>query len=94
MPMMNGDDEEHLTSTTEKLKAIPKVNTDIDLDDFTDQVRKLGCAFAERHDEISPVESILYDLRRKIGAIPSIPFITVVHSAVNWQPVQRALLSM
>ena len=76
MPMMNGDDEEHLTSTTEKLKAIPKVNTEIDLDDFTDQVRKLGCAFAERHDEISPVESILYDLRQKIGAIPSIPFIT------------------
>jgi pyrimidine-nucleoside phosphorylase len=74
--MMNGDDEEHLTSTTEKLKAIPKVNTDIDLDDFTDQVRKLGCAFAERHAEISPVESILYDLRQKIGAIPSIPFIT------------------
>ena len=76
MPMMNGDDEEHLTSTTEKLKAIPKVNTDIDLDDFTDQVRKLGCAFAERHAEISPVESVLYDLRQKIGAIPSIPFIT------------------
>ena len=25
-----------------KLKAIPKVNTDIDLDDFTDQVRKLA----------------------------------------------------
>ena len=46
MPMMNGDDEEHLTSTTEKLKAIPKVNTDIDLDDFTEQVRKLGCCRA------------------------------------------------
>ena len=76
MPMMNGDDEEFLTSTTEKLKAIPKVNTDIDLDEFTDQVRKLGCAFAERHEEISPVESILYGLRQKIGAIPSIPFIT------------------
>ena len=76
MPMMNGHDEEHLTSTTEKLKAIPKVNTNIDLDDFTDQVRKLGCAFAERHEEISPVESILFDLRQKIGAIPSIPFIT------------------
>lgn len=76
MPMMNGDDEEFLTSTTEKLKAIPKVNTDIDLDDFSDQVRKLGCAFAERHEEISPVESTLYGLRQKIGAIPSIPFIT------------------
>ena len=73
---MNGDDEEFLHFDNRKLKAIPKVNTDIDLDEFTDQVRKLGCAFAERHEEISPVESILYGLRQKIGAIPSIPFIT------------------
>ena len=35
MPMMNGDDEEFLTSTTEKLKAIPKVNTDIDPVSYT-----------------------------------------------------------
>ena len=32
--MMNGDDEEFLTSNSEKLKAIPKVKTDIDLEDF------------------------------------------------------------
>jgi len=76
MPMMNGDDEEFLTSTTEKLKAIPKLKTAMELEDFSTQVRKLGCAFADRHEEISPVESILYDLRMKIGAIPSIPFIT------------------
>ena len=76
MPLMNGDDEEFLTSNSEKLKAIPKVKTDIDLEDFTTQVRKLGCAFADLHEEISPVESILYELRKKIGAIPSIPFIT------------------
>ena len=70
MPLMNGDDEEFLTSNSEKLKAIPKVKTDIDLEDFTTQVRKLGCAFADLHEEISPVESILYELRKKIGAIP------------------------
>ncbi len=76
MPLMNGDDEEFLSSNSEKLKAIPKVKTAMDLEEFSTQVRKLGCAFADLHEEISPVESILYELRKKIGAIPSIPFIT------------------
>jgi pyrimidine-nucleoside phosphorylase len=76
MPLMNGDDEEFLTSNGEKLSAIPKINTAIGLEEFSEQIRKVGCAFADLHEEISPVESILYELRKKIGAIPSIPFIT------------------
>ena len=39
-------------------------------------MRKHGCAFVDRNDEISPVEISLYELSQKIGAIPSIPFIT------------------
>jgi len=76
MPLMNGDDEEFLSSNCEKLAAIPKINTKIDLEDFATQVRKLGCSFSSRNEEISPVEEILYKLRQNIGAIPSIPFIT------------------
>ena len=76
MPLMNGDDEEFLTSNCEKLSAIPKIQTKIDLEDFAVQVRKLGCSFSSRNEEISPVEEILYKLRQNIGAIPSIPFIT------------------
>jgi len=76
MPLMNGDDEEFLTSNCEKLAAIPKIETKIDLEDFAVQVRKLGCSFSSRNEEISPVEEILYKLRQNIGAIPSIPFIT------------------
>jgi len=76
MPLMNGDDEEILSSNCEKLAAIPKINTKIGLEDFAVQVRKLGCSFSSRNDEISPVEEILYKLRQNIGAIPSIPFIT------------------
>jgi len=76
MPMMNGDDEEFLTSNSEKLQAITKFDPNMDLDEFGDQVRKLGCAFVNRHEEIAPVESTLYAMRQKIGAIPSIPYIT------------------
>ena len=56
MPLMNGDDEEFLSSNCEKLAAIPKINTKIDLEDFAVQVRKLGCSFSNRNEEISPVE--------------------------------------
>ena len=76
MPMMNGIDEEFLISGLDKLSAIPGFKTKCDLDKFGEQVRKVGCIFVERHEEISPVESLLYELRKKIGAIPSIPFIT------------------
>ena len=77
MPLMNGDDEEFLTSNSEKLAAIPKINTKIDLEDFATQVRKVGCSFSDRNDEISPVEGILYKLRQTIGAIPSLSLIHI-----------------
>ena len=76
MPMMNGIDEEFLISGLHKLSAIPGVKTKCDLEKFAAQVRKVGCIYVERHKEVSPVESMLYELRRTIGAIPSIPFIT------------------
>ena len=75
MPMMNGYDEEFLTSNSEKLQAIQKSKPSWTSMIFMQRF-KFGCAFADRNDEISPVENILYDLRQKIGAIPSIPFIT------------------
>ena len=53
MPLMNGYDEEFLTSNCEKLKAIPKIKTDLDLEEFHALVRKYGCAFVDRNDEIS-----------------------------------------
>ena len=43
MPLMNGDDEEFLTSNSEKLKAIPKVKTDIDLEDLPPRSGNLLC---------------------------------------------------
>ena len=76
MPTMNGVDEEFLISNLLKLSSIPGFSPKCDLDDFLEQVRSVGVAFVEQHKEIAPVDTILYDLRQKIGAIPSIPFIT------------------
>jgi len=76
MPTMNGVDEEFLISNLLKLSSIPGFSKKCDLDDFLEQVRSVGVAFVEQHKEIAPVDTILYNLRQKIGAIPSIPFIT------------------
>tara|TARA_Y100001934_G_scaffold283155_1_gene400836 strand:- start:2091 stop:3434 length:1344 start_codon:yes stop_codon:yes gene_type:complete len=76
MPTMNGVDEEFLISNLLKLSSIPGFSPKCDMDEFIEQVKSVNCAFVEQHPEISPVDTILYDLRQKIGAIPCIPLIT------------------
>ena len=92
MPMMNGDDEEFLTSTTEKLKAIPKVNTDIDLDDFSDQVRKLGCAFAEVMKKFLQWNQYFMDSGKRLEPFHPFHLSLPVRSAGNLLPVQKVWL--
>ena len=74
MPLMNGDDEEFLSSNSEKLKAIPKVGTKMDLEEFSTQVRKLGCAFADRHEEISPSNPSSTNCAKRLVPFP--PFLS------------------
>jgi pyrimidine-nucleoside phosphorylase len=76
MPTMNGVDEEFLISNLVKLSSIPGFSKKCDLDSFLEQIKSVHCAFVEQHEEITPVDTILYNLRQKIGAIPCIPFIT------------------
>ena len=83
MPMMNGDDEEFLTSTTEKLKAIPKVNTDIDLDDFSDQVRKL-VAFADATKKFHQWNQYFMDSGKRLEPFHPFHLSLPVRSAGNF----------
>ena len=76
MPTMNGVDEEFLISNLQKLASIPGFSKKCDLEGFLEQVKTVSCAFVEQHEDISPVDTILYELRQKIGAIPCIPLIT------------------
>jgi len=76
MPSMNGIDEEMVISTLRKLSSIPGLNTDIELDAFVEQLRKVGCAIVRQSPEIAPVDSALYQLRKETGTIPSLPLIT------------------
>jgi pyrimidine-nucleoside phosphorylase len=76
MPSMNGKDEEFVISTLDKLSAIPGIKLKMEIDDFVEQLRDVGCAIMEQDEDIAPVDSKLYDLRQKTGTIPSIPLIT------------------
>lgn len=76
MPMMNGQDEDFVISTLDKLSAIPKFNPTLDLKDFVKQLKVTRCAIASQHAEIAPVDEILYKMRQETATIPSLPLIT------------------
>ncbi|NBS04099.1 MAG: thymidine phosphorylase [Verrucomicrobia bacterium] len=76
MPGMNGKDEEFCISTVEKLSSIPGFKGKATMDQFRQQLERVGCAVTEQCSEIAPADDILYKLRQKTGTIPSLPLIT------------------
>ena len=76
MPAMNGVDEEHIISNLDKLSSVPGFNPVLDLKQFKDQLKKVGCTMIRQNEEISPVDTKLFKLRRQTGTIPSLPLIT------------------
>jgi pyrimidine-nucleoside phosphorylase len=73
---MNGVDEEHVISNLDKLSSIPGFNPVLDLDGFHKQLKSVGCTFIRQDPEIAPVDTILYNMRKETGTIPSLPLIT------------------
>jgi len=76
MPSMNGVDEEHIISNLDKLSSIPGFNPVLSLDEFKGQLKSVGCTLIQQNDEIAPVDTKLFKLRKQTGTIPSLPLIT------------------
>ena len=76
VPCMAGREEDFIISNLDKLKAIPGFSPELKLKDAIKQLQKVGCIFSEQCKEITPVDTLLYELRQKTGTIPSIPLIT------------------
>ena len=76
MPGMNGKDEEFCISTVEKLSSIPGFKGKATLEQFRQQLERVGCAITEQCSDIAPADDLLYTLRQKTGTIPSLPLIT------------------
>ncbi len=76
MPGMNGKDEEFCISTVEKLTAIPGFKGKLSLDQYRQQLERVGCSIADQCSEVAPADDLLYTLRQKTGTVPSLPLIT------------------
>ncbi|KAF0095023.1 MAG: pyrimidine-nucleoside phosphorylase [Puniceicoccaceae bacterium 5H] len=76
MPNMNGQDEDFVISTLDKLSSVPKFNPKLELDTFIEQLNSVGCVIAEQNKEIAPVDDILYHMRQATATVPSLPLIT------------------
>lgn len=76
MPCMKGLEEDFVISDFDKLSSIKGFNSNLSLKDIVKQLEKVGCVICSQSEFITPVDTRLYEMRKKTGTIPSIPLIT------------------
>lgn len=76
VPAMIGDEEGFVISDLDKLQSIPGFKSDIPHDQFVKQLQQVGCAVISQRPEITPINTILFNLRKQTGTVPSIPLLT------------------
>jgi pyrimidine-nucleoside phosphorylase len=75
VPMMSGRGLGHTGGTVDKLETIPGFRTNLSLDEYVTQMRRLGCALIAQTDEVAPLDRRLYALRDVTATVESIPLI-------------------
>jgi len=75
VPMMSGRGLGHSGGTLDKLEAIPGFRTRLSLNEFKNQVEKIGVAMIGQTEEIVPADRKIYALRDRTGTVPSIPLV-------------------
>jgi pyrimidine-nucleoside phosphorylase len=62
----------HTGGTIDKLEAIPGFNATLSIEQFTQQVERVGCAIAAQSDAIVPADKRIYRLRDRTATIPEL----------------------
>jgi pyrimidine-nucleoside phosphorylase len=75
VPMISGRSLGHTGGTLDKLESIPGFRTDLTIDEFREQLKKLGLAFIGQTPEVAPADGKLYSLRDATATVESIPLI-------------------
>ncbi|MDL2292137.1 thymidine phosphorylase [Acholeplasma sp. OttesenSCG-928-E16] len=72
---MSGRGLGHTGGTIDKLESIPGFNTVLGIDEFKDQVNRIGLAVVGQSGDIAPADKKIYALRDVTATVESIPLI-------------------
>ncbi|MGO9096192.1 MAG: thymidine phosphorylase [Bryobacteraceae bacterium] len=75
IPMISGRGLGHTGGTLDKLEAIPGFRTDLSVDEFREQLAKVGLCYIGQSAQVAPADGKLYSLRDATASVESIPLI-------------------
>lgn len=69
--------------TISKLESIPGYNTDMEIEDFKQKIKKIGIGVLNKMENLNPAENKIYRLRNQIACSDCIPIIAASLMSIN-----------